>query len=164
MTGSSASTTKPSTMDEQNKKNFANEPLAICGMGIRIKGGNRNENDLCKLLEEQIHPVFGSDEKRADGENGLEGDGRIPSDAKSNFDAAFFSVSTEATNRCNTQELQLLEVTRECLDDAGEIGSRGSSASVGCYICVNGESTTQESAQSDKFTEVSRVFNLSGPR
>lgn len=50
----------------------------------------------------------------------------------SSLDASFFSMTKTELEKCDPQQRQLLEVTRECLKDAGETDYRG--RNVGCYI------------------------------
>ena len=67
-------------------------------------------------------------------------------------DASFFSAEAE---NCSPLQRKLLEVTRECLEDACEINYRGEDARVGCYAGGIGE---------DDASVVSLKHGLRGPR
>ncbi|KAM4058844.1 acyl transferase domain-containing protein [Hirsutella rhossiliensis] len=53
------------------------------------------------------------------------------------FDADFFSIKPADAERMDPQQRQLLEVTWECIESAGETDARG--RAVGCYVGVFGE-------------------------
>jgi acyl transferase domain-containing protein len=128
-------------------RGFVPEPIAICGIGLRLPGGIQNGEDFWQLL------IKGRD---ARGEipasrfatNGfdasLSGQGAIQTrhgyfleDDLSRFDTSFFSMSKAEIERCDPQQRLLLEVVRECFEDAGEVNYRGQP--IGCYVGTFGQ-------------------------
>ncbi|KAF2788729.1 putative polyketide synthase [Melanomma pulvis-pyrius CBS 109.77] len=59
----------------------------------------------------------------------------------SNFDPALFKLSRSELENADPQQRQLLEVTRECLENAGEVDYRG--RSIGCYVGTFGDDWMQ---------------------
>ncbi|KAL2126694.1 hypothetical protein VTI74DRAFT_387 [Chaetomium olivicolor] len=53
------------------------------------------------------------------------------------FDTSFFSITRNELEKLDPQHRVLLEVTRECLENAGEVDWRGKD--VGCYVGTFGE-------------------------
>ncbi|KAK8069204.1 hypothetical protein PG994_005820 [Apiospora phragmitis] len=97
------------------------DPIAICGIGIRLAGGVRNADDL------DTGSIYR-------GLPGAEGVGYFISDDISKFDPSFFSMMETEIERCDPQQRMLLELARECLEDAGVVDWRGKS--IGCYIAA----------------------------
>jgi acyl transferase domain-containing protein len=61
--------------------------------------------------------------------------------------------------KCDPQQRQLLEVTRECLDDAGETHYRG--RNVGCYIGNFGHDWMEMSLRDTQHTQSYNVLGYS---
>lgn len=118
------------------------EPIAVCGIGLRLPGGIRNGDDFWELL------VNGRDARAeipasrfsVEGFDGsLGGDRSISSkhgyflgDDPSRLDTSFFSMTKKEIEECDPQQRMLLEVAKECFDDAGEVNYRGQP--IGCYV------------------------------
>ena len=121
--------------------------VAVCGIGLRLPGGIRNTTDFWDLL------VNGKDARgpipfsryNIDGfSDSLGGKGAIKTrygyfldEDLTTIDTSFFSMSRKEVERCDPQQRQLLEVVKECLDDAGEVKYRGQL--IGCYVGTFGE-------------------------
>lgn len=163
------------------------EPIAICGIGLRLPGGIRNGDDFWDLL---IHGKDARSEIPAsrfaiDGfDASLSGQGAIPTrhgyfldDDLSRLDTSFFSLSKNEIERCDPQQRLLLEVVRESFEDAGEVNYRGQS--IGCYVGTFGqdwyEMTTKDVQSMGNYSmmgsgdlvlanRVSYEFDLRGPR
>ena len=163
------------------------EPIAICGIGLRLPGGIRNGDDFWDLL---IHGKDARSEIPAsrfaiDGfDASLSGQGAIPTrhgyfldDDLSRLDTSFFSLSKNEIERCDPQQRLLLEVVRETFEDAGEVNYRGQS--IGCYVGTFGqdwyEMTTKDVQSMGNYSmmgsgdlvlanRVSYEFDLRGPR
>ncbi|KAK4150451.1 putative polyketide synthase [Chaetomidium leptoderma] len=165
------------------------EPIAICGVGLRLPGGIRNGDDFWELL------VNGRDAQSEiplsrfaiDGfdafDASLSGHGAIHTrrgyfldDDLSRLDTSFFSMSKNEIERCDPQQRLLLEVVRECFEDAGEVNYRGQP--IGCYIGSFGqdwlEMTTRDAQNMGNYAmmgsgdlvlanRVSYEFDLHGP-
>lgn len=125
----------PNTTYEDGNESLT--PIAICGVGIRLPGGIRNAEQFWESIV---------NEPRVDGNEEEE---RDP------VDASFFSLTKTAADSCSPLQRNLLEVTRECLEDACEISYRGEDARVGCYAGSIGEADV---------SMVSSKHDLRGPR
>lgn len=107
-------------------------PIAICGVGIRLPGGICSTDQFWELIangrNSQSKGVLAGSE-----------DGYHTRQDPNSFDASFFYMTNEEAKSCSPQQRKLLEVTRECLDDACEVNYRGKDACVGCYVGIFGE-------------------------
>lgn len=119
-------------------------PIAICGIGTRLPGGIRNADQLWESIVN---------------EHGSHGPVRLDDhDLKKGprpFDASIFSMTDEEANNCSPQQQKLLEVTRECFEDACEVNYRGEDACVGCYVGT---------ADKNDASMISSKNELKGPR
>jgi acyl transferase domain-containing protein len=65
------------------------------------------------------------------------------------LDTSFFTLTKSVLEKTDPQQRMLLEVTRECLEDTGEVNYRGQS--IGCYVGTFGDDwlimSTKESKQ-----------------
>ncbi|KAF6241032.1 hypothetical protein HO173_000826 [Letharia columbiana] len=131
------------------------DPIAICGLGIRLPGGVRSAEDFWDLLingKDAQGPIR-SDRYKIDSFNGALGKkgaiktqkGYFLDDDLTSLDTSFFSMSKNELEKSDPQQRQLLEVTKECLESAGEINYRGKM--VGCYVGTFGEDWLQMSAR-----------------
>ncbi|KAI0377169.1 polyketide synthase [Hypomontagnella monticulosa] len=167
-------------------KSSCPEPIAICGISLRLPGGIHNGEDFWDLL------VNGRDARTKipasrfaiEGfDSSLGGPGAIHTrhgyfleDDLSRLDTSFFSMSRNELERCDPQQRQLLEVVRECFEDAGEVNYRGQP--IGCYIGTFGqdwhEMSVKEPHQTGNYTvtgysdlilanRVSYEYDLHGP-
>ncbi|ROV97139.1 hypothetical protein VMCG_07466 [Cytospora schulzeri] len=75
----------------------------------------------------------------------------------STLDTSFFSMTKSELEKCDPQQRQLLEVTRECLEDAGETNYRGQN--VGSYIGTFGHDWMEMSLREPQHT---RSYNVLG--
>ena len=132
---------------------FAQTPIAICGIGARLPGGICNRDGLKNLL------IDGCDARGPHGlVEGKESDmkhGNCLQEGIACFDASMFSMTEDELKSCTLNERVLLEVVRECLEDAGETDYRGEKACVGLYV----ESDDLRIAK-----RVSLEYDLRGPR
>lgn len=126
----------------------APSPIAICGMALRLPGGLHSSQDLWDFLlakGDSRGPIpetryrssaFVSRSKKA---GTVEADSGYFLDGidLGSLDASFFSMTQTELERTDPQQRQLLEVARECLENAGETNWRGSK--IGCYIGSFGE-------------------------
>ncbi|BCR92997.1 type I iterative PKS [Aspergillus luchuensis] len=124
-------------------------PIAICGMALRLPGGLGSPQDLWDFLiakgdarsrvPESRYNVsaFHSPSKRPGTvvtEYGYFLDESIKLGA---LDASRFSLSRAELEAADPQQRQMLEVVRECFDDAGEVNFRAQP--IGCYMGCYGE-------------------------
>lgn len=131
-----------------NNEDQPHTPIAICGISTRLPGGIRNADQLWGSIAKDCGsygPVrLDGNEDRHDLKKGLR-----------SFDASLFSMTDEEAKSYSPQQHKLLEVTRECFEDACEINYRGEDACVGCYIGTSNE---------DDASVVSSKNDLKGPR
>lgn len=162
-------------------------PIAICGLGLRLSGGIRSADGFWDLLvngRDARAPVP-SDRYDLRGFDGsLDGKGCIETkfgyyldDDLSRFDPSLFSMTQKELERCDPQQRLLLQVTRECLEDAGETNYRGKP--IGCYVGTFGDEWLHMQDKDDQQTgnhlvtgsgdwmlanRVSYEYNFCGPR
>lgn len=163
------------------------DAIAICGIGIRLPGGIRNAGDFWDLLinGKDAQGQVRSDRYAIDSFTGTMGKkgaiktqkGYFLDDDLTSLDTSSFSMSKNELEKSDPQQRQLLEVTRECLESAGEIDYRGKL--VGCYVGTFGEDWLQMSARETQHSggyiltghgdlmlsnRVSYEYDLRGPR
>ncbi|XXG95388.1 hypothetical protein Hte_001650 [Hypoxylon texense] len=135
-------------------------PIAICGLGLRLSGGIRSADGFWDLLvngRDARAPVP-SDRYNPEGFDGsLNGKACIETkfgyyleDDLSRFDPSLFSMTQKELERCDPQQRLLLQVTRECLEDAGEINYRGKP--IGCYVGTFGDEWLHMQGKDDQQT------------
>lgn len=142
-------------------------PIVICGFGLRLPGGIRDGDSFWDLLvngKDARAPIPASRYNITGFDGSL--DGRDPiktmhgyflDEDLSSLDASFFSMTKSELEKCDPQQRQLLEVTRECLEDAGETDYRGQN--VGCYIGNFGHDWMEMSLRDPQHT---RSYNVLG--
>ncbi|KAL7934147.1 hypothetical protein V8C35DRAFT_327127 [Trichoderma chlorosporum] len=119
-----------------------NTPIAICGIGVRLPRGIQNTDQLW----ESIASGPGAQDSTRLSSNGQKDPNSV--------DATFWAPTSEEANGFSPRHIKLLEVTRECLEDACEISYRGEDACVGCYVSVLGE---------EDVLMISWKYDLKGP-
>jgi len=118
------------------------EPIAICGLACRLPGGIYCPQDLWEFLlakNDARVPVPESRYKASSHYSTGGKPGSINSEHGyflnesvniASLDTSFFSMSKSEMEQMDPQHRQLLEVARECIDDAGEVNWRGSQTGV----------------------------------
>lgn len=124
-------------------------PIAICGMALRLPGGLESPQQLWDFLiakedarakvpesRYNISSYYSSTKQRGAvaAEYGYFLDDSVKLGA---FDASRFSFNRGEVEAADPQHRLMLEVARECLDDAGEVNFKG--RPIGCYIGSYGE-------------------------
>ncbi|KAK6956533.1 hypothetical protein Daesc_001811 [Daldinia eschscholtzii] len=162
-------------------------PIAICGLGLRLSGGIRNPDDFWDLLvngRDARAPVPESRYNPQGFAGSLGGKERIENelgyyleDDLSQFDPSLFSMAQKELERCDPQQRLLLQVTRECLEDAGEVNYRGKP--IGCYVGTFGDEWLHKQSKDSQqvgnhlvtgagdwmlANRVSYEYNFCGPR
>ena len=124
------------------------EPIAIISMAMRLPGRVHSAEDFWDML---VHKKSGLCEVPSNrynidafydpsGKPGtmLTNRGYFLDDIDiQQFDTSVFSIPKKELERLDPQQRQLLEVTYECMENAGATNWRGSN--IGCYIGVFGE-------------------------
>lgn len=129
---------------------------------MRLSGGIRSTEEFWNLLAGDLDPrgsALGAQDK------GCDMRGSRLSEGHDSVDASFFTTTEDPTN-IGPYEQKLLEVTRECLEDACEVSYRGNDASVACYLAmpVNEECEMKEVRHTSIVDHVSKQYDLQGPR
>ena len=135
-------------------------PIAICGIAMRLPGGIRDGGTFWDFL------VSGSDARRpipkdrynADGfDSKLGAKGAIEAkhgyfldEDLANLDGSFFSMTADEIGKTDPQQRQILEVTRECLENAGEINYEGKP--IGCYVGTFAEDWLRMGARDSQYS------------
>ena len=135
-------------------------PIAICGLAMRLPGGIRDAETYWDFL------VNGRDAKGPiptsrynpegfDSRLGTKGAiqaqcGYFLEEDLGSLDSSFFSMSSEELGKTDPQQRQILEVTRECLENAGEVDYRGKP--IGCYVGTFGEDWLRMGAKDSQYS------------
>ena len=161
------------------------EPIAICGMAMRLPGGIHDDQSFWDVLYngKDMRSPIPPERYNAGGFSDVLGKkgaiktqhGYFLNHDLSSLDASFFTMTKTDLEKTDPQQRQILEVTRECLENAGEVDYRGKS--VGCYVGTFGEdwlhSQSKENQTSGAFSgsgdlmianRVSYEFDFKGPR
>lgn len=139
----------PSTDGIHESVNVGQAPIAICGMACRLPGGLTNPEELwdfvlakkdgrCRVPERRYN-IAGHYSKipkpgMVSTEYGYYLDESVDLGA---LDTSFFTLPRTEVERADPQQRLMLEVGRECLEDAGVTNWRGKT--IGCYIGNFGE-------------------------
>ncbi|GIZ49113.1 hypothetical protein CKM354_001215200 [Cercospora kikuchii] len=124
------------------------EPIAICGMSMRLPGAVRGAEAFWKALVEKrklkcIVPEDRFNVKAFYSSQAKPGTIISPeafylSDAElGHLDTSMIPIAAHELRHIDPQQRMLLEITRECLENAGETNWRGKR--VGCYVGTFGE-------------------------
>ena len=122
-------------------------PIAICGMAIRLPAGLNNLQQLWDFLLAKGDARSKVPKSRYNVSAFYDPTGK-PGTVKTEYgyfldedisllDTSFFSMARMEVERLDPQQRLMLEVARECLEDAGETNWRGKK--IGCYIGSLGE-------------------------
>ena len=162
-------------------------PIAICGLALRLPGGIRTGEDFWKLLIEKRdarapvpldrYNVHGFSDELGSKESIKSQYGYFLKEDLSGLDTSFFSMTADELAKCDPQQRQILEVTRECFENAGEVNYRGKD--IGCYVGTFAEDWLQMNARDSQHlgrylmtghldfmiaNRVSYEYDLHGPR
>lgn len=143
------------------------KPIAVCGMACRLPSGIKTPQQLWEFL------LAGGDARRKVPESrynieAFYDPGGKPGTTKTqhgyfldedlaNLDTSFFSMPRKEVERIDPQQRLMLEVARECFEDAGETGWRGEK--IGCYVGNLGDDWLEMLAQD---TQNFGIYRLSG--
>ncbi|KAF3480301.1 polyketide synthase [Arthroderma uncinatum] len=146
-------------------------PIAICGMSVRLPGGLASPQEFWDFLVAKGDARGRVPKSRYNISAYHSTSGRPGTiateygyflDESVNFgslDASRFSLSRAELEFADPQQRLMLEVVREALDDAGEIGFRGSVT--GCYMGSYGEDWLEMQNRDHQQTGVNRVDGYS---
>lgn len=142
-------------------------PVAICGMACRLPGGVETPQQMWDFLMakgdarstvpesryniEAFHSMSGK-AGTIKTQHGYFLDNNVD---LGSLDSSCFSIPRGELERVDPHQRQMLEVARECLDDAGEVNVRG--GLVGCYMGSFGEDWCEMFAKDNQQYGVYRV-------
>ncbi|KAF7556654.1 hypothetical protein G7Z17_g1229 [Cylindrodendrum hubeiense] len=138
------------------------EPIAVCGMSLRLPGGISTPSQFWDLLvnKRDARSLIPESRFNADAYYSKSGKTGYLSTKHGYFldesvdisalDATFFSMVKTEVERADPQQRLLLELTRECLESAGEANYRG--ASIGTYVGSFGEDWVENFAKDPEIT------------
>lgn len=161
--------------------------IAICGMALRLPSGIKSPSQLwqflleggdarCRVPESRYNASAFYDSSGKPGTVPTEYGYFIQEDIDS-LDTSFFSMPRSEVERADPQQRMMLEVARECFEDAGEANWRGKP--IGCYMGSLGEDWVEMFARETQnwgqwratgygdfviSNRVSYEFDLKGPR
>jgi acyl transferase domain-containing protein len=163
------------------------EPIAICGMALRLPAGIKSPQQLWEFLiaggdarsrvplsRYNVDAFHSSSEKHA---RVISEYGYFLEDDLGCLDTSFFSMPRMEVERMDPQQRLLLEVVRECFEDAGEAHWRGKD--IGCYVGSLGQDWSDMFARETQHggpyrnsgygdfalsNRISYEFDLKGPR
>ena len=162
-------------------------PVAICGLALRLPGGIKDGNALWDFLMDgrDARAPIPSNRYNAEGFDGRLGTkatietqyGYFLDHEVGNIDTSFFTMTSSELAKTDPQQRQLLEITRECLENAGEVDYRGKM--IGCYVGSFGEDWLRMGAKDSQHSgrylttghsdlmlanRISYEYDLCGPR
>src|SRR5579871_2657829 len=128
-------------------RSLTNNPIAICGIGMRLPGGIKdpqalydflvNKKDARKLVPANRYNIDGFyNPSQKIGSLAFKHGYFLECDLE-RFDAGFFTATKAEVEVMDPQQRLLLEVVYEAFQSAGEINWRGKN--IGCYTGVYGE-------------------------
>lgn len=142
-------------------------PIAICGMSVRLPGGLHSPQELWDFLitkgdargpvPESRYSVsaYFSDRPKPTTVSTEYGYFLDKSIDLSTVDTSFFNMSKTEVERTDPQQRQMLEVVRECLEDAGE--TKWKERPIGCYMGSFGEDWLEMCSREPQQSGIYRV-------
>ncbi|KAJ6008477.1 Acyl transferase/acyl hydrolase/lysophospholipase [Penicillium herquei] len=142
-------------------------PIAICGMSVRLPGGIHSPQQLWEFLlakrdargpipkSRYNAPAYFSDAAKPGSirtEHGYFLDDSIDI---ATIDTSFFNMGKAEVERMDPHQRQMLEVARECMEDAGMTNYRG--RAIGCYMGSFGEDWVEAFAKENQQYGLHRV-------
>jgi acyl transferase domain-containing protein len=143
------------------------EPIAICGIGLRLPGGIRTGDAFWDVLYngEDLRGPIPADRFSIDAFDDSLGEkgsiktrhGYFLDEDLGILDASLFNMSKLEVEKTDPQQRKVLEVARECLENAGETNWRGKP--IGVYVGTFGDDWLLNMTKEAQFT---KGYNLSG--
>lgn len=162
--------TPPTVSSISNEASESNlSPIAICGMACRLPGGLEDpqafwqflldkKEALCRVPSDRFNvEAFHSTVKGNPGTTIMDKGYFLQGIDLKQFDPSFYSMSRREIERMDPQHRLLLEVSRECLESAGETQWRGTKT--GCYVGTFGQDWG-DIQSADRHT--SGLYNVTG--
>jgi hypothetical protein len=130
-------------------------PIAVCGLALRLPGGIRDGDAFWDALMNGKDMRSTIPSTRYNPSGFMSGSsppyGYFLDEDLAAIDTSFFNLRKSELESADPQQRQLLEVTRECLENAGETNYRGKA--IGCYVGTFGEDWQQMMTKDEEHTE-----------
>ncbi|KAF2968204.1 hypothetical protein GQX73_g5355 [Xylaria multiplex] len=159
-------------------------PIAICGLGLRLPGGIHSGEAFWDVIYhgKDLRSPIPEDRFNVEGFGNSLGNkaaiqtrhGYFLDEDLGVFDPSFTNMSREELEKTDPQQRKVLEVARECLENAGETNWR--SQPIGVYVGTFGDDWLQSVTRESQFTggynlggdlmianRISYEFDLQGP-
>lgn len=147
-----------SQSSDKASNNYANEAIAIVGMGCRFPGAVQNPEDYWQLLTSGTDAITRVPNDRWDAEHFYNPDynakghivtkhGGFLDDVKG-FDPQFFGISPREAKAIDPQQRLLLEVTHEALENAGLATDKLRGTATGVFVGLCFDDYAQRSVRS----------------
>lgn len=149
------------------QKAMASVPIAICGMSVRLPGGIHSPQDLWDFLVSR-GDACGPVPKSRYNASAYHSEKAKPGSIKTEYgyflddsidistiDTSFFHMGKAEVERTDPHQRQMLEVARECMEDAGETEWKG--RPIGCYMGSFGEDWVEMFAKENQQYGLHRV-------
>jgi acyl transferase domain-containing protein len=146
-------------------------PIAICGVALRLPGGLTSPQQFWEFLiakgdarsrvpksRYNVSAYYSSEGGKPGAVNTEYGYYLDDSIDLASFDASFWNMPRREVERVDPHQRQLLEVVRECLEDAGETKWHGSN--IGCYFGSFGDDWLEMFAKDTQHQDPYRVFGF----
>ncbi|KAJ5973964.1 polyketide synthase [Penicillium waksmanii] len=143
------------------------EPIAICGMSVRLPGGLHCPQQMWNFLISKSD-ARGPVPKSRYNASAYYSETSKPNSIKTEYgyfldesidlatvDTSFFAMGKSEVERTDPQQRQMLEVARECMEDAGETNWKGKP--IGCYMGSFGEDWVEMFAKENQHQGSYRV-------
>jgi acyl transferase domain-containing protein len=147
--GQARQPTTPESPPQLQKLPYDSSTLAICGLSLRLPSGIHSPQSFWDLLStggDAVGPIPSSRynisgfDTSLGHRHGIKAHrGYFLSEELAALDSSFFSMTRNEVEACDPQLRKLLEVVRECLDDAGETEANYRTQNVGCYVGTFGD-------------------------
>ncbi|ORY58730.1 KR domain-containing protein [Pseudomassariella vexata] len=152
-----------------NDRQHQFEPIAICGMALRLPGGISTPSQLWDIILNKKDARAPVPSNRYNISSYYSASGK-PGHVKSEYgyfldpsvdisalDTSFFSLPKSEIERLDPQQRLLLELTHECFESAGEPDYRGKP--IGCYVGSFGQDWTEAFA---KDAQANGMYTVTG--
>jgi acyl transferase domain-containing protein len=160
------------------KEPFAQEPIAIIGIGCRFPGQVNSPGDFWRLLANGVDAISEVPKDRFDVDSIYHPEAAKPGKVASRwggfvenisgFDAEFFGISPREAARMDPQQRLLLEVGYAAIDDAGQrldaLAGSDTGVFVGISTCDYGGIQGADRREIDAYTNLGLGFCISANR
>ena len=134
------------------------KPVAVCGVALRLPGGISNTEDLWNAIRDgkDMRSFVPDNRYLKEGFSDTRGSksaiktryGYFLDQDPAHFDSSLFSLTKEEARRTDPQQRFLIEVVKECFENAGVTNYRG--RAIGYYLGTFGDDWLQSQSKEDQ--------------